>query len=102
MPKDILSVFLAETAVYELDKSVNSSPLISTVSNYLDISTAHDTEGKDSEEALCIDSALFLLYPDRGLELISLLDEECSGSCVETNLIFYHYLTNIIQLSYSL
>jgi len=39
-----LSAFLTETTVNEVDKSINSSSLVNTVSDYLNISTAYDTE----------------------------------------------------------
>ena len=94
-----LSAFLSKTALYQLDKTVYSSFFVSTVSNDSDSCTAYDTEGKDTKKALSVYSALFLFDPDRGLELICLLDEECCRTCVKTNLILNHYIFNVHNTS---
>ena len=78
---------LREAALYELNEAVNSELLVAAVSDDADLSAANDTEREDTEQGLCVYSALFLLDPDGRLVLVSLLDKESCGSCVETNLV---------------
>ena len=84
-----LSVFVAETAFNEINQSVYCCLFVLTVSNDADLCAADDTQRKDTQQALCVYTAFFLFDPDRGLELVGTLNEKCSRSCVQTNLILY-------------
>ena len=83
------SELVAETALYQIYQRVYCDLLIRTIRNDLDVSAAYDTQRQDTQQALCIYPTLFLFDPDRGLELVGTLNEKCSRSCVQTNLILY-------------
>ena len=51
---------LREAALYELNEAVNSELLVAAVSDDADLSAANDTEREDTEQGLCVYSALFL------------------------------------------
>ena len=72
-----------------------SSLFICTISNNLDLCTANDSQGQNAQQALCIHTTFFLFDPDRGTEFVRLLNKECSRSCVQTNLILYHYIFTV-------
>lgn len=87
-----LSIVVAEAAFNQLNQCVHCCLLIGTISDDTNICTAYDTQRQNTQQALCIYSAFLLFDPDRGLELICLLDEECCRSCVQTNLILNCYV----------
>ena len=72
----------------QLNEAVNSSLFIDTVRDDADIGAADNPEGENAQKGLRVYSALFLLDPYGRLELIGLLDEKRSRTCVQTNLIF--------------
>jgi len=94
MKKIVLSGFLGKTAFNKLNKTVYGSFLIGAVGNDPDLRTSNDTQRKDAEKRFGVHAAFFLFDPDRGLELISFLDEKCSGTGVQTYLILNHYIFN--------
>ncbi len=100
-----LSIIVTETAVYQLNQCIHSCLLVRTVSDDADVSAAYDTEGQNTQQALSVHPTLLLFDPDRGLELVSLLNEEGSGSCVQTYLIlncniFYKHNQTLPSLRY--
>ena len=92
---DFTIIFLfCKAGFNKLYKLFYSLLLIGTAGNNADICTAHNTEGKNTEKALCVYSSFFLLKPDLRLEFISLLDKESSRTSVKTNLILNFYIFN--------
>ena len=80
---------LSEIRRNHLVESLNGLLLVGTISDQLDGGALHDAQGENAQQALGVDLALLLLDPDRALELIGLLNEEGSGSGVQTNLIVH-------------
>ena len=48
-----------------------------------------DAHRENAEQAFCADAAVILLDPNGAFERVSLLNEECCGSCMQTNAVFY-------------
>lgn len=87
---------LCEAGLYQLNQTVHSLLLIGTICHDADCGAAYDTQGQNTQKALGVNSSFVLLNPHRRLELIRLLDEECSRASVQTNLILNrNFLTNI-------
>ena len=86
---------LSKTGLDKAYQTVNSVVLVGTVSDDLNVHAAHDTKGKNTKERLCVNSSLFLLNPDGALELIGLLNKECSRTRMQTYLILNCYFINI-------
>ncbi len=70
------AVLLGEARLNKLHKLIDSLLLIGAACDDAYLGIAHDTEGKHAEKALGVDSALVLLHPNGGLELVSLLEEK--------------------------
>ena len=75
-------------AFYKLFKTVDSFNFVGTVCDDRDSRAGSDTHGKNAKQAFCAYAAVILLYPNGAFERISLLNEECCGSCVQTNAVF--------------
>ena len=75
-------------AFHKRFKTVDSIYFIGAVCDDGDRSAFRDAHGEDTEQALCTYTAVVLLDPDGAFIGICLLNEECCGSCVQTNAVF--------------
>ena len=75
-------------AFHKRFKTVDGIYFIGAVCDNCDRSAFRDTHRENAEQALCADAAVVLLNPNGAFERISLLNEECCGSCVQTNAVF--------------
>ena len=71
----------------QLGQRVNSFLLVAAVGDQRHGGALHNAQAQHAQQALGIDAALFLLYPDAALELVGLLDKIRSGSGVQTDLV---------------
>ena len=69
-------------------KAVDCINFIGTVSNNCDCCAGCDSHRKNAEKALCADTAVIFLNPNRAFKRICLLYEECCRSCMKTNAVF--------------
>ena len=55
---------VGKAGLNKLHQSFNSLFLIGAAGNNANIGSAHDTERKDTEKTLCVDSSFFLFNPN--------------------------------------
>ena len=77
---------LGKTRIDQFHQGFHSLLLIGAVGNDPDGDATHNAKAQNAEKALCIDPSLLLLNPDGRLELVCLLDEECSRTGMEAYL----------------
>ena len=86
---------LCKAGVDQLYKTLDRVDLIGTVSKDPDGSTADDAERQNAKERLRVNLSLILFYPNRGLILISLLNEESCGTGVQACFILDQNFLNV-------
>ena len=84
-----LSALIAELVLHESLKTLNRCTLISAVSDDGDLGILGNAERKHAEKALCVYTAIILLYPDGALIAVSLLNKEGSRSCMKSYAVVY-------------
>ena len=84
-------ISLGKVGCDKLWKRIDSSCLVSTVGNEVDSSALNDAQRENAEQALGIDTSVFLLDPDAAFELVCFLNKESSRSCVQAHLIVNNY-----------
>ena len=85
-------ISLRETSLHQLHQGIYRFLLISAIGDDLNGRAAHDAQGKNTQQALGVYPALFLLHPNGSLVLIGLLDKKSRGPRVQTNMILNGYL----------
>lgn len=70
---------LRETRFHKLDKPFHRLLLIGAASNDPDIRSAHNAEGKNAKQALCIHAAFFFFHPNGGFVLIAFWIKKVAG-----------------------
>jgi len=84
-------ISLRETSLHQLHQGIYRFLLISAIGDDLNGRAAHDAQGKNTQQALGVYPALFLLHPNGSLVLIGLLDKKSRGPRVQTNMILNGY-----------
>ena len=79
----------------QLVQSCNCFLLINAVSDQGDDSALGNAQRQNTQQALSVDAALFLLDPDAALELVGLLDEIGSGTGMQADLILHSNFLSI-------
>ena len=80
-------LLLSKARLYQSSETLYRVGFIRAVGDDLDGGAADDAQGQYAQQALRIDTALFLLDPDGGFVFIRLLDEESGGTCVQTGFV---------------
>ena len=84
-----------ETGLHQSHQAIDRQLLIAAVSDDPDIGAAHNAEGQDTQQALRIHAAFFLLHPDRGFVLVGLLDKERGGTGMQTDLVLHQHFFDV-------
>ncbi len=83
---------VTETVLNEILKTVECICLIRTVCYERYSHILNNAERKYTEKALCINAAIVLLYVNRALIGISLLDKEGSRASMQTDAVYNRYI----------
>ena len=82
--------YQSENFFYEhFGQRIHGFFFIGTFCNQADTSALGDTHGKNTQQALCIDTAIIYLDTDAGLELIGLLQEVGCLTVIQTGFAFH-------------